>query len=626
MKTISACVCGLVLACLLVSQPALPARAARPAGVIPVTTTIQAAINLANDGDTISIPEGTYNENLTINKSLTLIGPHPAMATVQAVGNQRVITVTSGHNLTLQFLTISGGFGADPGSNSGGGVYIKDGTLTVDHCILSNNRGNYGGGIFQEGTGGVIIQNGSQIFGNTATVDGGGIYAAGSLSLANSILLLNTAGRHGGAASVANGDLSAVASTISQNTAAQNGGGLNVNNGVSLINVVMQENVAGTNGGGVLQWNGTDGIKVTVVNSFFTKNQAGETGGAISIYQGASTQISNTQFTENLVNSVSVNTKGGAVYFNDASRGHDISIDHSTFQGNLADCTSCSFMFGGGVYASTSGSGRLILQDDTYTENDAWLGGGVHAAASLIERTTFQGNTAGSGGGAYLVGASEITQSNFYQNSTVNAGGALFVGSSAATFTVEKSKFVGNFGMNNLGGAMNLYAGNILLKNVVVADTQVFSGPAILLNNPSSIISIYHMTLTDTHLSGGMRTGTMGILIKGPTVVNIWNSMITDQETGILLDSGGAVLLDHTLWHNNLTNIGGSTDYNDISPVFGDPAYAVDRYHLTPASAAINHGVDRMVYLDIDGDARDSLPDIGADEFRVHVFLPSVLK
>ncbi|HMN60821.1 MAG TPA: hypothetical protein PJ988_10680, partial [Anaerolinea sp.] len=158
----------------MVSQPAAPARAARPAADIPVTTTIQAAINLANDGDTILIPEGTYNESLTIGKNLTLLGPHPGTATIQAAGNQRVITVASGRNLTLQFLTISGGYSADPGSNSGGGVYIRDGTLTVDHCIFSNNRGNYGGGIFQEGTGGVIIENGALIVSNMATVDGGG--------------------------------------------------------------------------------------------------------------------------------------------------------------------------------------------------------------------------------------------------------------------------------------------------------------------------------------------------------------------------------------------------------------------------------------------------------------------
>ena len=37
-------------------------------------TTIQAAINAASSGDTIQVADGTYNETITIDKTLTIVG------------------------------------------------------------------------------------------------------------------------------------------------------------------------------------------------------------------------------------------------------------------------------------------------------------------------------------------------------------------------------------------------------------------------------------------------------------------------------------------------------------------------------------------------------------------------
>ena len=82
--------------------------------------------------------------------------------------------------------------------------------------------------------GGAVVQiTDSTVSGNTAALDGGGIFTQGSgssVSIARSILSGNTAGRHGGGISVGSGSglypglLSLQDSTISDNTATSGGG------------------------------------------------------------------------------------------------------------------------------------------------------------------------------------------------------------------------------------------------------------------------------------------------------------------------------------------------------------------------------------------------------------------
>ncbi|MBS1245365.1 MAG: Pectinesterase [Chloroflexi bacterium] len=96
-----------------------PAQAAPLADTVPVTTTIQAAIDAAHDGDVVSIPSGTYTESLTVNKTLTLTGVSSATTIIQAVTGQRVITVTAGYDLRLENLTVTGGQRSAPGKLDG---------------------------------------------------------------------------------------------------------------------------------------------------------------------------------------------------------------------------------------------------------------------------------------------------------------------------------------------------------------------------------------------------------------------------------------------------------------------------------------------------------------------------
>ncbi len=75
-------------------------------------TTIQAAINAANDGDTIQVAAGTYNENLVIaDKSLILQGENKNTTIIDGSGTDYVVTITADTvgNITIRGFTIQNG-------------------------------------------------------------------------------------------------------------------------------------------------------------------------------------------------------------------------------------------------------------------------------------------------------------------------------------------------------------------------------------------------------------------------------------------------------------------------------------------------------------------------------------
>jgi hypothetical protein len=98
--------------------------------------------------------------------------------------------------------------------------------------------------------------------------------------------------------------------------------------------------------------------------------------------------------------------------------------------------------------------------------------------------------------------------------------------------------------------------------------------------------------------------------------------------------TGGALGITDTIISGYTTtfeasgsDLSGSHNLSGGNPGFVDPAH--DNYHLTPASAAINAGVDVGVYTDLDGGVRPVGGgfDIGAYEFPFwRLFLPLIMR
>jgi polygalacturonase len=85
----------IVLLGLLGSLVAAAPAAAHTSRTIVVTTTIQAAVDAAEPGDTILVPPGTYRESVLVTKShLTIAGSRAAV--IDAAGFRAGIRVGSG--------------------------------------------------------------------------------------------------------------------------------------------------------------------------------------------------------------------------------------------------------------------------------------------------------------------------------------------------------------------------------------------------------------------------------------------------------------------------------------------------------------------------------------------------
>ena len=109
--------------------------------------TIGHAISLASSGDS-----ATYTENLTININLKVIGSGAQTTIFDGGAVNTVVAISGGSSVTLSKLTVRNG-----SANRGGGIY-NAGALKVAASIVTGNAARFGGGgIYYTGT--LLINN-----------------------------------------------------------------------------------------------------------------------------------------------------------------------------------------------------------------------------------------------------------------------------------------------------------------------------------------------------------------------------------------------------------------------------------------------------------------------------------
>ncbi|NIP26689.1 MAG: hypothetical protein GWN67_20385, partial [Phycisphaerae bacterium] len=368
---------------------------------------IQAAIDVAVDGDVVIVAEGRYFENINFNgKNITLRSTDPndpnvtAATIIDGKNNGTVVTFNNGEdaNCVLNGFTITNGY-----AERGGGIYCFGSSTKLTNCTFtSNSSGHAGGGMYNYKANPILTD--CTFIENSTDFQGGGIenYMS-STALTNCTFSRNSSGHNGGGIENNHSTTTLTNCTFSGNSSLHGGGGiLNISGNTTLTDCTFNENSADFQGGGVENFMNT----TTVTNCTFNRNWSGHNGGGMENISG-NTTLTNCTFNENSAGSQG----GGMENFKSSTI-----LTNCTFIANTAE-------FGGGMYHY---DGSLGLINCIFIGNSADnRGGGIYnlRTAPALTNCTFAGNLAPNGKALACDSFNQPLPGDFRMNNCILWGG-----------------------------------------------------------------------------------------------------------------------------------------------------------------------------------------------------------
>ncbi len=276
---------------------------------------------------------------------------------------------------------------------------------------------------------------------------------------------------------------------------------------------------------------------------------------------------------------------------------------------------------GGGIYVERAD--RVTIRDCQIADN-ADSGMLTHAAnvLQLLDNRVYSNTAYSFGGGLELRAGQQVTiaGNEIYSNSVDAGGSGLFV---SARGVIRENHIHHNRGSS----AVSLRNSDVTLINNLIVDNAdggvtVSGRTARLLHTTLARNGAWGVDVTNSGQSAGTAYLTNTILVSHTVGV---------QTVWVTVDNSAHLMA--TLW-NNVTNTTGAGTIETTRDITGDPAFVAPDagdYHITADSAARNRGAPTQVTTDIDGETRDPLPDLGADEKLVpgsirQLHLPLILR
>jgi hypothetical protein len=512
----------------------------------------------------------------------------------------------------------------------GGGAYVQ-GMVTATNCRFDRNVSVYapGGGlavigdIFVPPLGSssglcaegsapadpwlALVLHNTTFYSNTAAMFGGGVYVAGYAEVTDSRFERNFTGLYGGGIYATRGG-SLLRSQFLNNEAAFDGGGASIDTHVVAEDCRFEGNTSMEADGG-----GLSNYPLELDTS--SAQLSGANGdGEDPYYFEASAIFTDTVFIDNAASGPGGGAScHGAVWATDCRFENNASLDY--WGGGLAvgyyELPPPPVLKATGQRAWRDGAdgkrafGTATLVDTAFLRNTAYSDGGAVAISGSLYALgcRFEDNTSQDGSGGAISALQAVLDScTLLDNRSEWEGGAI------ATWQIDAVNclIAENLSAVSQGHAVALLAayvratdgtpaelaGSSTLVHCTIADAVKRSGSAVFADVAPSFLSnglISSLYMTNT-LFANYGVG-------------------TDQQSGGLYEDYG--LYDQvTLPISGVATIGAHSLLG--SALFVDPA--TSNYHLRTGSAAIDQGALAGVVLDLDGQVRDSLPDIGCYE------------